>query len=136
MRKLVSHDLARRNKIGFNTFIQNAQVYAKIINEKLPPGLSEDDVVDCMRANVSICRQLIVENNNFIDSCLRSFFPEPKSIDNEDAIRLLDFARRLHNPIYSNEDKRLKLDSFLALEIYKALVKNEKKTKNIEHLIK
>jgi response regulator RpfG family c-di-GMP phosphodiesterase len=117
-------------------FIQNAQVYAKVTNEKLPPGLSQDDVTDRMRANVSICRQLMLENNNFIDSCLSPFFSEPKNIDNEDAIWLLDFARRLHNPIYSNEDKRLKLDSFLALEIYKALVKKEEEAKNIELLIK
>jgi hypothetical protein len=117
-------------------FIQNARQYAKVTNEKLPPGLDEDDVIGRMKTNVTICRQLMVENNKFIDAYLRPFFSEPESIDNEDAIRLLDFARRLHHPIYSNEDKRLKLDSFLALEIYKALVKKGEKAKNIELLIK
>jgi hypothetical protein len=115
-------------------FIQNAQSYVKVTNEKLPHGLSQDDVLDRMRANVSICRQLMLENNNFIDSCLKSFFSSPNSIDDEDALRLLDFARRLYNPIYSNEDERIKLDSFLALDIYKALV--NKGEQDIELLIK
>jgi response regulator RpfG family c-di-GMP phosphodiesterase len=117
-------------------FIQNAQAYAKITGEKLPPGLSEDDVMDRMRGNVAICRRLMIENNKFIDVYLKPVFTEPETMDNEDANRLLDFARRLHNPIYSNEDERVKLDSFLALDVYHALVKKGEKAQNIELLIK
>jgi len=117
-------------------FIQNAQQYAKITNEKLPAGLSKDNVIGRMRANVAICRQLMTENNKFIDIYLKPVFTKPENMDNETAGRFLDFARELHNPIYSNEDERIKLDSFLALEIYKALIKRGEKTQDIELLIK
>jgi len=125
----------------FNTqeaehFILNARAYAKIANEKMPPGLYEDEVIERMRANVAICRRLMIENNKFIDTCLKPFFNEPESIDSGNAVYFLDFARRLHNPIYSNEDERIKLDSFLALEIYRALVKKGEKAQDTELLIK
>ena len=125
----------------FNTheaerFILNAQRYAKVANEKLPAGLCEEDVISRMKANVIICRQLMIENNRFIDTYLKPVFTEPQNLNDENAIRLLDFARKLHNPIYSNEDERIRLDSFLSLDIYKALVKKGEQAQDIELLIK
>ena len=124
----------------FNTqeaeyFIINAQQYAKITNEKLPSALSVDDVIDRMRANVAVCRKLMTNNNKFIDTYLKPFFSEPESIGKEDAILLQGFARKLHNPIYSNEDERVKLDSFLALDIYRSLIKWAEHVKDTECLI-
>jgi len=69
-------------------FIQNAQAYAKITNEKLPSGLSKDEVIGRMKSNVAICRQLMIENNQFIDACLKPFFSEPESMGNDDARQL------------------------------------------------
>jgi len=125
----------------FNTqeaerFIINAHRYAEIVKEKLPSGLSIDSVIGRMRANVALCSHLMNDNNEFIDTYLNPVFTEPEKINNEDAVCLLDFARKLHSPIYSNEDERVKLDSFLALDIYRALVKRAEKANDIEHLIK
>jgi hypothetical protein len=117
-------------------FIINVQIYAKIVNERLPPGLSGNAVLRRMKANVAICRQLMNDNNKFIGAYLNPVFTKPEETSDEDAVLLLDFARRLHNPIYSNEDERIKLDSFLALDIYKALVKRAEKVKDTEQLIK
>jgi len=117
-------------------FIANAQRYAKITNEKLPPGLSADEVLRRMRANVAVCRQLMTENSRFIDTCLKPIFTEPESLGNEEAIQLLDFARALHNPFYSKENKRIKNDSFLAIDLYNALVKWAVKVRDVEYLIK
>jgi hypothetical protein len=91
---------------------------------------------DTRKLPAKSCRQLMIENNKFIDAYLKPIFAEPETMDNEDANQLLDFARRLHNPIYSNEDERVKLDSFLALDVYHALVKKGEKAQNVELLIK
>jgi len=143
----------------FNTqeaerFIINAQKYAKIINERLPPGLSQDEVIERLKGNAAICRQLMIENNQFIDTYLKPIFTGSKNTGHEEAVAfkkavafeeagvfeeadaLLDFARRLHNPVYSNEDERIKLDSFLALDIYQGLVKKCEESQDIELLIK
>jgi len=125
----------------FNTqeaerFIINAQAYTKITNEKLPPGLSQDEVIERMRSNVALCRRLMIENNQFIDVYLKPLFSDPENMDSKDAVCLLNFARRLHNPVYSNKDEHIKLDSFLALEVYQALVKKGEKSRDVEFLVK
>ncbi|MDR0497078.1 MAG: hypothetical protein LBH42_05645 [Treponema sp.] len=125
----------------FNTqeaerFISNAQRYAKITNEKLPPGLSEDEVISRMRANATLCRQLMMDNNKFIETYLNPIVSEHGEVNTKDANQILDFARRLHHPFYSKEDDRIKFDSFLALELYQALVKKTEKAQDIEFLIK
>jgi hypothetical protein len=106
-------------------FIKNVRLYEKITNERLPPELCVEEVISRMKNNVTICRRLMIENDRFIDTYLNPVFAEPEKVDYEEAGFLLDFARRLHNPIYSNEDERIKLDSFLALDIYEALVKKD-----------
>jgi len=117
-------------------FITNAQRYAKIIGEKLPAGYSVDGLISHMKANVAICRQLMTENNNFIATYLKPVFAKPENLDFEDAVKLLDFTRRLHHPFYSKESERVKLDSFLAIDLYKALIKWATKTKDTEYSIK
>ena len=118
------------------SYISNAEKYATITNEKLPPGLSADEVIDRMKSNVTICRQLMTENNEFINTYLKPFFTDAESIDSEDAPKLLEFARSLHRPYYSRKVERKNLDSFLALDIYNALVKWATKEKDTEFLIK
>lgn len=117
-------------------FIINTQIYAKIANERLPPGLSGNRVINHLRTNVAICRQLMTDNNKFIDTYLKPLFTEPENIDNEDAVRFLDFARKLHHPYYSRDNERVKLDSFLALDIYRSLIKRAEKINDIDQLIK
>ena len=52
-------------------FILNAQRYAKITNEILPPGLSADEVISRLKGIVAICRQLMADNNKFIGKFLK-----------------------------------------------------------------
>ena len=117
-------------------FIANAEQYSNIINEKLPPDLTVDEVIGRMRDNVAICRNLMDENNRFIDSNLKPVFADPAMLTKTQAEELLWFARSLHNPIYSNEDERTRKDSFLALDVYRALGKWAEKTHETEHLVK
>ena len=132
-------DIVNRKKFSTQKaerYIINALIYAKIANERLPPGLSGLSVIRHMRDNVKICRQLMIDNNWFIDTYLKAFFSDPDIIDDEEALQILNFARKLHYPYYSRENERKKLDSFLAIEVYKALIIRAEKSQNIDFLIK
>jgi hypothetical protein len=104
-------------------FISNAKQYTSLSNEKLQGGLGKNEVIRHQKSNVATCRSIMMENNSFIDTNLKPFFKEPRAISAEEAENFLAFAKELHHPVYSNADDRIKYDSFLALDIYKALLK-------------
>ncbi|MDR2101098.1 MAG: HD domain-containing protein [Treponema sp.] len=99
-------------------FISNAGDYIRLISEKLPPGLNEEEVLEAMRDRAEKCRMIMAKNNAFLDRFFKEI--EDQSLTREDSDELYDFAWRLHSvPCFDDEGKSV--DQFLARVIYARL---------------
>ncbi|WP_010256968.1 HD-GYP domain-containing protein [Treponema primitia] len=112
-------------------FIENAETYTRLTNEKLPRGLNADEIIKTMIERTGKCRIIMVENNTFIDENLKPVFADPAALAEAEADELFAFACRLYSVPYLGDEGK-SVDQFLALELFKALAVNAQATGKIE----